>query len=202
MTTPREEMLGKVNAAVARTDAVLPAPVPITPVGDLAARFGEELDKLCAELLVTDDLKQAAPVLVELAGGEAAERRPWFIADRELAVELGQYLPVEFAGQFELADCLASVLEAEVAIADTGTVGLALDIRQPRASYLLPELCIVIARRPDLRSTLMEALLELEQRKLPTAFVFVTGPSRTADIEKTVVIPAHGPKRLIVVLYG
>jgi L-lactate dehydrogenase complex protein LldG len=51
--------------------------------------------------------------------------------------------------------------------------------------------------------TLMDALVELEQRgKLPTPYVFVTGPSRTADIEKTVVIPAHGPKRLIVVLYG
>jgi L-lactate dehydrogenase complex protein LldG len=117
-------------------------------------------------------------------------------------VELGQYLPVQVAGMFQLPDCLASIVAADVAIADTATVGLTLDVRQPRGSYLLPEISVVVVRKSRLLPTLMDALLELEQQeKLPTAFVFVTGPSRTADIEKTVVIPAHGPKRLIVVLY-
>jgi L-lactate dehydrogenase complex protein LldG len=125
------------------------------------------------------------------------------VADRELALGLGQYLPVEVAGMFQLSDCLVSIVEADVAIADTATVGLALDVRQPRGSHLLPEISVVIVRRENLKPTLMDALLELEKRgKLPTVTVFVTGPSRTADIEKTVVIPAHGPKRLVVVLYG
>jgi L-lactate dehydrogenase complex protein LldG len=199
----REEMLAKVVANQPRCETALPKPVPVAPIADLAGRFGEELDRLCAELVVASDLKQAAQVLVELAGGEAAEQRLWFVADRDLAIELGQYLPVQVATMFQMADCLASVLEADVAVADTGTVGLTLDVRQPRSSYLLPEICVVIARRETLKPTLMDALLELEERgKLPTAFVFVTGPSRTADIEKTVVIPAHGPKRLIVVLHG
>jgi len=204
MSETREKMLAKVGAGKpVEPEAQLPDPVPVAPVADLAARFGAELEKLCAELLVATDLKHAAQTLVELAGGEAAEQRLWFIADRELAVELGQYLPVQVASMFQMADCLASVLEADFALADTGTVGLTLDVRQPRSSYLLPEISVIIARRQDLQPTLMDALLVLEQRaKLPTTFVFVTGPSRTADIEKTVVIPAHGPKRLIVVLYG
>ena len=204
MSETRESMLAKIKVGrPVAPEARLPEPVPVAPVEDLAARFGDELDRLCAELLIATDLKHAAQALVELAGGEAAEQRLWFIADRELALELGQYLPVQVASMFQMADCLASVLEADFAIADTGTVGLALDVRQPRSSYLLPEISVVIARWQDLRPTLMDALLELEHRgKLPTTFVFVTGPSRTADIEKTVVIPAHGPKRLIVVLYG
>ena len=204
MSDTLENIMARASAArSAAPDIQLPEPVPVAPVENLVARFGQELERLCAELLITDDLKQAASVLVQITGGAAAEERLWFIADRELAVEMGQYLPVQVATMFQMSDCLASVLEADVAIADTGTVGVTLDVRQPRSSYLLPEICIVLARRQDLQPTLMDALLQLEQRpKLPTAFVFVTGPSRTADIEKTVVIPAHGPKRLIVVLYG
>ena len=95
------------------------------------------------------------------------------------------------------------MVEAEYVIADTATVGLRLDAGQPRSCYLLPEVCIVIARREGMLLTLAEALGDLARRgELPTGFVFVTGPSRTADIEKTVVIPAHGPKRLIVALLG
>lgn len=181
----------------------LPEPVPVAPVDDLAAQFAHEMAKLGGELIEASDFKSAAETLLKLAGGEAAAERLWFIADRELALGAGQYLPVQVAGMFQMADCLVSILEAEVAIADTATVGLTLDVRQPRGSHLLPEISVVIVRRENLKPTLMDALLELEQRgKLPTVSVFVTGPSRTADIEKTVVIPAHGPKRLVVVLYG
>ena len=202
MKSARESILKAVSASVPPATTSLPQPVPVVPVDDLVAQFAHELGKLGGELLRTKDLKQAAPELVQRAGGESAEQRLWFVADRALAVELAQYLPVQVANTFQMADCLASVLEADVAIADTATVGLTLDVRQPRNSYLLPEISVVVVRQSRLLPTLMDALLELEGReKLPTGFVFVTGPSRTADIEKTVVIPAHGPKRLIVVLY-
>jgi L-lactate dehydrogenase complex protein LldG len=202
------EMRNPIRARVAAAkpsagEAQLPAPVPVAQVKDLAAQFAHELAKLSGELIEASDFKRAAEALLELAGGEAAGERLWFIADRELALGVGQYLPVQVAGLFQMADCLVSILEADVAIADTATVGLTLDVRQPRGSHLLPEISVVIVRRENLKPTLMDALLELEQRgKLPTVNVFVTGPSRTADIEKTVVIPAHGPKRLVVVLYG
>lgn len=202
MSGSRESIMKAVGRAITPATTHLPEPVPVAPVADLVAQFGDALQKLGGELIRATDLKQAAQELLQLAGGEAAGERLWFIADRELATELGQYLPVRVATLFQMADCLASVVEADVAIADTATVGLSLDVRQPRSSYLLPEISVVVARQSRLLPTLMDALLELERReKLPTGFVFVTGPSRTADIEKTVVIPAHGPKRLIVVLY-
>lgn len=202
MSGSRENIMKAVAKATPTTTTALPEPVPVAPVDDLVAQFAHELQKLGGELIQATDLKQAAQELLQLAGGEAAEERLWFVADRELAVELGQYLPVQVASMFQMADCLASVVAADVAIADTATVGLTLDVRQPRSSYLLPEISVAVVRKSRLLPTLMDALLELEQQdKLPTAFVFVTGPSRTADIEKTVVIPAHGPKRLIVVLY-
>lgn len=205
MSEARERILARVRSGqpAATAETALPAPVPVAEVADRPARFAAELEKLGGELIVTDDLRAAAQQLLALAGGEQAAARPWFIADRPLATELGQYLPVQVATSFQLADCLASVTEAEVAVADTATVGLGLDTRQPRACHLLPEIHVVVVRRERLLLTLSDALQELEAAgKLPTAYIFVTGPSRTADIEKTVVIPAHGPKRLIVVMYG
>ena len=200
----KNPMLARVAAARPQvTDEQLPQPVPVAPVDDLVAQFAHELAKLGGELIESSDFQDAAQRLLALAGGEVAGERLWFVADRELALGVGEYLPVQVATMFEMADCLGAVVEADVAVADTATVGLTLDVRQPRSSYLLPEISVVIVRRERLVPTLMDALLELEQRgKLPTTFTFVTGPSRTADIEKTVVIPAHGPKRLVVVLYG
>jgi len=156
------------------------------------------LAKLGGELIVADEATQAAVRLRELLPDAEAL---WFVADKPLARQVAEHLPARRAPREQMADCLASVTEAEYVIADTATVGLRLDAAQPRSCYLLPEAHVVVARREGMLLTLGEALVDLEQRgDLPTGFVFVTGPSRTADIEKTVVIPAHGPKRLIVVL--
>lgn len=197
MSDARERLLQKVQAVRQETDTVLPAPVPVLPEADLAGRFARELAKLDGELIRADSFETAAQELIRLT---APQDRKWFIAQRDLPQALAAHLPVTLAERQELAECQASVLEANFAIADTATVGLTLDARQPRACHLLPEICIVMVPAARLMPTLATALLALSGQQLPTGYVFVTGPSRTADIEKTVVIPAHGPKRLIVVL--
>jgi len=194
----REHILQRIAAANVPDGPALPSPVPPEEVADRLAVLAHELEKLGGELVLADGPAEAAARLRELVPD--AETL-WFIADRPLVAQVAEHLSVPRATQEQMADCLAALTEAEYVIADTATVGLRLDAGQPRSCYLLPEVCIVIGRREGMLLTLADALADLERRgDLPTGFVFVTGPSRTADIEKTVVIPAHGPKRLIVVL--
>lgn len=178
----------------------LPEPVIGPILEDRVAVFARELETLQGELVRVAEVEQAAEELLRLVPPDG---RPWFAAGREAVQALAGKLPVEYVGHERLGECQASLTEADAVIADTATVGLRLDGAQPRACHLLAEVHVVIARAGEMLQTLTEALIALErQGGLPTGYVFVTGPSRTADIEKTLVIPAHGPKRLIVVLVG
>lgn len=194
----RDRILQRIATCPVEGAPELPPQVPAEPVEDRLAVFARELEKLGGELVLADDAAQAAARLRELVPEEGAL---WFVADKPLASEVAAHMTTPRATLGQMPDCLASLTEAQYVIADTATVGLPLDAEQPRSCYLLPEVNVVIGRREGMLLTLADALIDLEQRgDLPTGFVFVTGPSRTADIEKTLVIPAHGPKRLIVVL--
>lgn len=199
--TNRDAIMGRVCRAKPSAEGLeLPPPVPPAAVQDLPAIFARELGKLQGELIRAATVAEAREQLARLV---PADGRPWFVAERPLAGELAEGLAVERVGRERLAECQASVTEAEYVIADTATVGLRLDGTQPRGCHLLAEVHVVVARAEGMLTTLAEALVDLERRgEMPTAFVFVTGPSRTADIEKTLVIPAHGPKRLVVALIG
>jgi L-lactate dehydrogenase complex protein LldG len=88
------------------------------------------------------------------------------------------------------------------AIAETGTVLLLSSPSQPKATALLPETHVCIVRRSRLVDTMEEAfaMLRNERGEPPRATFFVSGPSRTADIEQTIVVGAHGPYRVHVIL--
>ncbi|MBK7658210.1 MAG: lactate utilization protein C [Betaproteobacteria bacterium] len=88
------------------------------------------------------------------------------------------------------------------AIAETGTTLLLSSPEQPKVTALLPETHVCIVRRSRLLGTLEEAfaLERREQGELPRSAFFVSGPSRTADIEQTMVIGAHGPYRVHVII--
>ena len=72
-----------------------------------------------------------------------------------------------------------------------------------RRMNVLPEFHLVYARASQLVPDLKDALLGMKKRygqDLPSMINLITGPSRTADIEKTLVMGAHGPKELYVFL--
>ena len=88
------------------------------------------------------------------------------------------------------------------AIAETGTLLLLGGAATPKATALLPETHIAVVRKSRIVDTMEDAfaLLREEVGEPPRATWFVSGPSRTADIELTMVIGAHGPYRTHVIL--
>lgn len=90
------------------------------------------------------------------------------------------------------------------AIADTGTLMLISGENTPSSVSLLPEthIAILAANRIVRHMEDAWALYQKEWGALPRAVNFVSGPSRTGDIEQTIVLGAHGPMRVHLIIVG
>ncbi|CQR44691.1 MAG: lactate utilization protein C [Thiomonas arsenitoxydans] len=88
------------------------------------------------------------------------------------------------------------------AVAETGSLVLASSPATPSSTHLLPQTHIAIVPASRIVAALEDAyaLLRAELGELPRALSTVSGPSRTGDIEQTIVLGAHGPYRVHVVI--
>jgi L-lactate dehydrogenase complex protein LldG len=195
---PTEAELAQVRAAIASPVA---GPLPEDAATmDVVARFLAECDRVAtthshaetladvpremARYFAANDLGDAAACWPELA------TLPWSQAG--LAVE----------GRIACATDRVGVTGCFCAIAETGTLLLLSSPEMPKSTALLPETHVAIVSRARLVATMEDAfaLLRRERGELPRSTWFVSGPSRTADIEQTLVIGAHGPYRVHVLL--
>lgn len=96
----------------------------------------------------------------------------------------------------------AAVTPALAGVAETGTVLLSTGPQSPNALHLLPDSHIVVLKVEDLVGSYEEALARLRATAddLPRAATFVTGPSRSSDIERKLQIGVHGPLRLHILI--
>jgi L-lactate dehydrogenase complex protein LldG len=97
---------------------------------------------------------------------------------------------------------LVGITAAYCAIAETGTLMTVSGPRTPATTSLLPETHIAVVRASRIVRGMEEAwqLLRSELPATPRAASFISGPSRSADIEQTVTLGAHGPYRVHIVL--
>jgi L-lactate dehydrogenase complex protein LldG len=102
------------------------------------------------------------------------------------------------------AEDKVSVTPCEAAIAETGTLMLASGPNSPTTLNFLPDTHIVLVFANQVVATYEDGWDRLRSRAapemLPRVINFVTGPSRTADIEQHIELGAHGPRRLHIVL--
>ena len=99
-------------------------------------------------------------------------------------------------------DDAVGVTGAFAAIAETGTLMLASGPDTPATVSLVPETHIAVVSAARIVAHMEDAwsLARDELRQMPRAINFVSGPSRTADIDQTIVLGAHGPYRVHIVL--
>jgi L-lactate dehydrogenase complex protein LldG len=102
------------------------------------------------------------------------------------------------------AEDRVSLTPCHAAIAETGTLMLSSGAQTPTTLNFLPETHIVVVRRNQVVATYEDGWDRLRAgntaEALPRAVNFITGPSRTADIEQHIELGAHGPRRLHIVL--
>ena len=90
------------------------------------------------------------------------------------------------------------------AIAETGTLAFTTSAATPTGTMILPDTHVCVVRADQVVSGMEEAFARVraEHATMPRAINFVSGPSRTGDIEQTIVLGAHGPFRVHILLLG
>jgi L-lactate dehydrogenase complex protein LldG len=210
----------------ARLDGVLPS----IPQNDLVAKFESELQKLAGsthraasatefetllrQILTATHARRVAlsrnPLLSEV--GLAAKLAAWGMAVSQWTAEC-------HSGAAELAQPMASfreaAFEAEVGItgvhfvlAETGSLVLTSRSEGTQLASLAPPVHVALYRESQVLGSLDDVLERLKESGGPLAadagrsVVFVTGPSRTADIEQVLIRGVHGPREVHAILVG
>ncbi len=95
-----------------------------------------------------------------------------------------------------------SVTGAFAGIAETGTLVLLSDPQSPTTLNFLPDVHVVVLRRAQIARHIEDVWRRLREEvgAMPRTVNFITGPSRTADIEQTIQLGAHGPRNLHVIV--
>jgi L-lactate dehydrogenase complex protein LldG len=102
----------------------------------------------------------------------------------------------------ELFNFDVGISTVQAAIAETGTLVLDATRERHRLVSLVPPVHIALVKAANIRQTLGETLNYLRNvdGEVSRAITFITGPSRTADIELTLAIGVHGPQELYVII--
>jgi L-lactate dehydrogenase complex protein LldG len=104
-----------------------------------------------------------------------------------------------FSNTISLASCDASITGCECLVARTGSIVLSSSEEKGRTASVYAPIHICIAYSSQLVFDIKDALVALKSKygnTIPSFISFATGPSRTADIEKTLVTGVHGPKEV------
>lgn len=210
----RADVLARIRAALETTDARIsgtfaasaaPA-LDVTgdiPAADLCRRFAAEFAAVSGEAVIVGEAGSEALALavadhVERAGFAAIAVQPeplaQLAASKIPSARLVNVVDLSI-DDLEKVDC--AIVAAELLIADSGSAVVRLATYEERLLPYLPPACIIVARRSTITSSLTAAAVAVDEAERGER-VIITGPSRTGDIEKTVVLGAHGPGSVVV----
>lgn len=206
MTSARDEIIGRLQRH-ARPQEPLPPWSSARDFPDLTARFSQSLLKAHGEVHHASNL-QAAGAKLQTICREIGVHRLVHTADALLhqlplnillpeveSVLLQPHAPItELCAQADIGVC-----GVVAALAETGTVVLRSGTTQSRLATLLPPVHVAFVPRTAIFTDLL-TWVQTRPQPMPANITLVSGPSKTADIEQTMAIGVHGPRRFIVIL--
>lgn len=199
----------RLRVAPVRSQQGRAAPSGQAPTAELALRFRQELEQVAGEVVLARSGQEACAVLA--AELDRAERIvSWARSELTRACgldlaalwqELGQRCCEPIVPDFRAAALRADVgvTGVDFAIAETGSLVLSAGVGRPRAVSLLPRLHVALVRERQLVAR-MGATLSRYLQGTPSAVHYITGPSRTSDIENDLSIGVHGPARVLAIV--
>ncbi len=172
-----------------------------TPDKPLTEIFEDELTKINGRFHYCLNEKDAEEKLISL--NKDGQLNPVFCSDKTLANLLDK-TEFEFVSEFnDEKPVKTGISTCEYLIARFGSVLVSSAIPGARKIFSYPHTHVVIAYENQLVLEIEDGLKGITKKyanELPSQITNITGPSRTADIEKTLILGAHGPKELIVIL--
>lgn len=221
----REKILGRIREAL-KVEAPVPgahgqghfAAAPSTPrqwlpaVGNSSeeqfALFAKNSADLKTNFQLLNSADEARSAMVALRDSESWKRAACHSGDLTNAICPPLNLPLLRTDKpydaLELEKCDVGISECDAIIAQTGSVLVTNRSAGGRALSVLPPHHVVLARREQMVADLPAAYELLKNKyggNYPSMISFITGPSRTGDIERILVLGAHGPKKLTIICF-
>jgi L-lactate dehydrogenase complex protein LldG len=206
---PKPHLKGHANAGKSSVAAK-----PWLPEGgdDAAARLlilAEQLAKLKAVLIRVPDRASASKALADLSLSKQWKKVAFHGHELLRPIAVGLSCETwEADASFDkqrLEGCDAGITTCESIVAQLGSILVSSATSGGRALSVLPHVHVVVAEAAQVVPDLGAALALARARhgeQLPSMLSFITGPSRTGDIERILVLGAHGPKELYLILIG
>jgi|SRR5882757_1144461 len=167
---------------------------------ELELQFAESFTQLQGKFAFCLDYTELAVQLQQLVRDKGWTKI--YCTETALKQQLIDHTFNSFAGD-SLAGCDASITSCESLVARTGTIVLSTATESGRTVSVYAPVHICIARTSQLVYDVKDALQGIKEKyagNLPSLVSFASGPSRTADIEKTLVVGVHGPGEVYVFL--
>jgi L-lactate dehydrogenase complex protein LldG len=205
-STSKENILKKIRKALSQST---PLPFPQSegtqPVfhplqQDIEVEFAEQFTKLQGKFIYCINGQELAFQLSSLI-----KKQDWqkvFCVEDKLIEPIAGQLS-DRLDKSDLAGCDVSITGCEYLVARTGSIVLSAAQLSGRTTSVYAPIHICIAYTNQLVYDIKDALQAVKEKygnNLPSLITFATGPSRTADIEKTLVVGVHGPKEVYLFL--
>lgn len=205
MLTSKERILKKVRKAL-----INPTPNPFPLIDfekdiylkeqeSLDVLFATEFNKVNGQFIYCENKKDFASNVVALINDKEYKNVACF--DPQLQEMLTQNQFSFITNNTETAD--AAITMCESLVARTGSIVVSSKQIEGRSLTIIPPVHIVVASYDQFVYSIKDAIEVLTKKyapKFPSAISLINGPSRTADIEKTLVLGAHGPKEVYLFL--
>jgi L-lactate dehydrogenase complex protein LldG len=167
----------------------------------LEVLFAQELKEVSGQFVFCESEAELVQILQEVAEIRQLKRILCPEPSLSAMLQTNGFTGFEAAGQVSEAD--AGIMACDALIARTGSILISSRLASGRTLPIYPPVNIVIATTDQLVYDIQDGF-ELLRKKydgsVPSMINLATGPSRTADIEKTLVLGAHGPREVFVFL--
>lgn len=204
MSEARNEILNRLKSAVypEPNKPDYTAPVYHSIHLPLDHAFKENLEKVNGSVYLCQSEAKLIEYLKPILSNQHKEN---IVAKSPEIQSLLKNFDISFSAEKELTNSIeVGITNCEYLIAQTGSVMMSSALPGGRRLFVYPPIHVIIARKNqvlDYLDTAYQKIQEKYREKLPSQLTLITGPSRTADIEKTLVMGAHGPRELHVLLY-
>ena len=201
----KENILKKIRKALSHST---PLPFPNSEgnnsvfqpsVQELEIEFAEQFSRLQGKFIYCADHKEATQHIHEITGSRKWTKNYCREESLKKLLYANGLLPFDHAS---LDTCDVALTGCEFLIARTGSIVLSAAQPSGRTPSVYAPVHICIAYTNQLVYDLKDGLQKLKEKygQLPSLVTFASGPSRTADIEKTLVVGVHGPAEVFVLL--